>query len=465
MREERNTAGQPGKSQHRPEPVKNEDRNPCSGRPDDIKGQENQRLQAYEAQLDYLNHFRQLLIDISSVYINLPLEAVDREIQKSLEKMGRFVEADRVYIFDYDWDRQLTSNTHEWCEEGISPQIDELQLIPLEYIPYWVETHKKGQAMHIPDVFALPEGDGVRAILEPQEIKSLVTIPMMDGDTCIGFVGFDSVRKHHLYSETDMQLLKVFAQLLVNINLRRKNEKELLDAKEKAEESERLKVHFLNNLSHEIRTPMNAILGFVYLLKKVDLHSEERDKYISLVSKGGERLMQTINDIIEASEIETGQIKIVLRKTEVLGLLQEVSREMKPEADQRGLEFIFNTGSDIEALSIVTDADKLKRILEHLLNNALKFTPRGSIELGYSLQEHALIIFVKDTGLGIPSNRLEAIFHWFVQADINVTRPHEGSGLGLSIARAYAVKLGGKLWVESETGQGSTFFLSLPYHQ
>jgi PAS domain S-box-containing protein len=170
-----------------------------------------------------------LLIKISSTYINIPLHQIKEAIQQSLQEMGEFVNADRAYIFSYDFTNQITSNTYEWCAEGINPEIENLQETPMDLFPDWLECHRRGEPFHHADISQLTEekDQGIRAILEPQGIKSILAIPMKSGDELLGFVGFDSVRQHHIYSETEMKLLFVFAQMLINVSRREKWESQL----------------------------------------------------------------------------------------------------------------------------------------------------------------------------------------------------------------------------------------------
>lgn len=164
---------------------------------------------------------KELLISISNTYINAPIDFFDQTINNSLLEMGEFVNADRSYIFDYDWDKNVCNNTYEWCADGITAEIDNLQQIPLEYLPYWVETHKNNLPMYVDNVFELDTDSGLRQILEPQGIKSLLTIPMMNEGVCMGFVGFDSVNELHKYSDKEKVLLQVFAQMIVNLTNRK----------------------------------------------------------------------------------------------------------------------------------------------------------------------------------------------------------------------------------------------------
>ena len=195
------------------------------------------RTSQYQAQemIDQELRLQETLIDIASTYINLDTKDVENTINRSLEKMGLFVSADRAYIFDYDFVKGITTNTYEWCNTGISPEIDNLKETPLEYIPQWVECHQKNQAFYIPDIKELEDDGegGLRSILEPQGIKSLISIPMLDGNELVGFVGFDSVKDYHNYSEKEKRLLFLFGQMLINIRNRQKWEYQLRLQEEK----------------------------------------------------------------------------------------------------------------------------------------------------------------------------------------------------------------------------------------
>jgi len=241
-------------------------------------------------------------------------------------------------------------------------------------------------------------------------------------------------------------------------------EQNLIRAKNKAEESERLKSVFLQNMSHEIRTPMNGILGFLDLLKEPDLSEEQMGKYIAIVEKSGQRLLRTINDIIEVSRIESGQVELRHEEMNLEEFMLYLRDFFRKSASEKGLELILEAFVSGSSAHIITDRNKLESILTNLINNAVKFTNKGSIRIGNRLTNGSIEFWVKDTGTGIPADRLEAIFDRFVQADLNITRPYEGSGLGLSITKAYAGMLGGSVTVESVLGKGSQFWVTIPYH-
>lgn len=196
-------------------------------------------LKQAEAAMAHTEEMQGLLMALASQYINIPLDQVDSAMQLSLEKMGGFVSADRVYVFNYDFTKQTTSNVYEWCGAGIEAQIGQLQDVPLAGIPEWVETHKGGHHLYVEDVAALPPGN-LRAILEPQGIKSLITVPMMAGDQCMGFVGFDSVRACHSYSNKEIALLTLFSQMMINVRLRRDAEHALVRANQQLAEDWKL---------------------------------------------------------------------------------------------------------------------------------------------------------------------------------------------------------------------------------
>ncbi len=249
----------------------------------------------------------------------------------------------------------------------------------------------------------------------------------------------------------------------VDISQMKKVEKELLEAKLRAEESDQLKSAFLANMSHEIRTPMNGILGFTNLLREPNLRGDKQQYYIDIIQKSGMRMLDTVNDLIDISRIETGQVDIIMEQVNVDDEMHNLHNFFSEEAENKGLRLLLATKPTPYPTIIKTDRNKFNSIVSNLIKNAIKYTHAGTISVGYTQTEEAVKFFVSDTGIGIPSNRQKAIFERFVQADIHDTKVFEGAGLGLAITKAYVEMLGGNIWLTSVENEGSHFYFTLPH--
>lgn len=238
--------------------------------------------------------------------------------------------------------------------------------------------------------------------------------------------------------------------------------KELEKQKRKAEESDRMKSTFLANMSHEIRTPMNGILGFADLLRDPDFSKNEQDKFINVIQKSGDRMLATINNIIDISKIEAGLEEVRLEEIKIDELMIDLHNFFLPEANKKSIKLEFKNTSNNSKLLFVSDSYKLNAILTNLIKNAIKFTDDGSVGVDYALNHNILNVLIKDTGIGIPIEKQNLIFNHFVQGDSNGNKYYEGSGLGLSISKGYASLLNGNLSVESVLNEGSKFTLRIP---
>ena len=295
--------------------------------------------------------------------------------------------------------------------------------------------------------------------------------------------------QNHQYTENEMQVVDIRIQLPgkgirwlqnnvqpvfkdgclvklrgVNIDITEKKKimEDLIKAKEQAEESDKLKTSFLNNISHEIRTPFNGILGFLSMLQYDDLSSNERDQYITFINQSANRLMNTINDVVDISQIQIGLMKPTFSFINIQNIINEQVFHFKPEAEIKGLDFNVNNELTDSPENFSTDSNKLKSILSHLIGNAIKFTNSGYVKLIIRGNDRMLEFCVEDTGIGISQDKQEIIFNRFIQADHSNTRNFEGSGLGLTIAKDFVEMLNGKLWLKSVEGQGSAFSFTIP---
>jgi PAS domain S-box-containing protein len=240
---------------------------------------------------------------------------------------------------------------------------------------------------------------------------------------------------------------------------------ELIRAKQKAEQSDKLKSAFLANMSHEIRTPMNAIIGFADLLRSNEPDTGSMDEYIKHINENSATLLRIINDVIDIAKIESGSLEVHKSKLRVNQLLTEVLKEFESELvakNKHGIQAKLNLPEDCNSFGLHTDIIRVNQIIRNLLDNAVKFTEQGSIEFGYSLEDDLVTFFVRDSGIGVSDEMHELIFERFRQVDDSHTRAFGGTGLGLTIAKSLVGKLGGKIWVESKLYQGSTFFFTIP---
>lgn len=272
----------------------------------------------------------------------------------------------------------------------------------------------------------------------------------------------DYVSLNKEYSKLNKELSESIKHIK-NIN------SELIGAKSKAEESDRLKSAFLANMSHEIRTPMNAILGFSSFLLKPDLPREKVVRFVEIINTSSLQLMSIISDIIDISKIESGQLSINAQSVNIKNLLDQiyVSYSKGSKLQQVDLNFSINCPED--TVQIITDGNKIRQVICNLLDNAIKFTKKGKIEFGYTVlprhETSILQFFVKDTGMGIAPENKAVIFERFRQVESDDKQIYGGNGLGLSISKALVEKLGGNISVDSIIGKGSTFYFTIPFNK
>jgi len=245
----------------------------------------------------------------------------------------------------------------------------------------------------------------------------------------------------------------------------KKAEREIIRAKEAAEEASRLKTAFLNNISHEVRTPMNAILGFTDLLQSEDLEKTEKERFFGIINSNAKQLLSIIDDVLEISRLDSGRIPLNPGTFSLHELMEDIHLSMRDLTNRKGLQFVFSMDDGGRTDQIIADKEKIRQVIVGLIENAVKFTSEGTVSFGYTKQKRKIEFYVRDTGIGIPPDEHEKIFERFYQVNQPPARDVRGTGLGLSIARGLADVMGGTIRIESYPGAGSVFFLDISYQE
>lgn len=252
--------------------------------------------------------------------------------------------------------------------------------------------------------------------------------------------------------------------MIIDITERKNDQIALINAKQRAEKSDQLKIEFLHNMSHEVRTPLNGILGFSNLLNSEGITDAKRKNYIKIIHSCGDQLLRIINDILEISKLETKKSELKIEEVTLNQILKELFSIFEINAKQNKLEFKLHLELSEEMSIINTDKSKLNKAISCLLENAFKYTTNGRVELGYTIQNENLEIYIFDTGIGINQDKFDQIFERFAQEEAGLSIGNSGLGLGLSIAKENIELIGGKISLESNKGNGTKFIISIPYN-
>ncbi len=543
-----------------------------------------------EEKLNKLLALQNLLTHLATGFINIPVEDSDKAVNRLLSVIGEGNEIDRVYIFEYDFVKNTMSNTHEWCATGISPEIEKLQQIPNELLPNWVEAHKLGDMLAIQDVTKLDKSDPQYKILEPQGIKTLITIPLILNSECIGFVGFDSVKSVKTWSTDEITFLHILADLLCNVTDRKRKDEalrnreaslkaifnnvpfqmwlkdvdsnyltinkpfmeyfsitneseiigkdaldiwnhetashfieqdklvmrnlelssveELVDFKHKsvwfeifrapiidengqllgttgiarditsrkkadkalqeavasAEAANEAKSKFLAIMSHEIRNPLNAVVGMTRMLNDAGITGPNK-KLIENIKTSSDHLLMIINDVLDFSKIESGEMLMEETSFNIQDVVGRVFNSNVFIAKEKNIDLSYHIDSRINNFH-KGDPLRLQQVLSNLVSNAIKFTNEGEIAIRCEFEkehgQYSRVRFeVQDTGIGISAENQEKVFESFKQENNTISRTHGGSGLGLAISKQIVELMGGKLMLESTKNVGSRFYFSI----
>ncbi|MFO7527074.1 MAG: PAS domain S-box protein [Ignavibacteriaceae bacterium] len=391
-------------------------------------------------------------------------------IEKTLNILGEKTSVDRVYIFENSTDVEAglnyMSQKYEWVKEKINPQIQnpELQLLPYEPdFSEWYKLFSNGE--YVWSLVKDLQGEQKR-IMEAEDILSILEVPIKIKDKLWGFIGFDDCHEEREWTESEISILKAAAGSIGGAIERENTKKELIAAKEKAEEMNRLKSNFLANMSHELRTPLIAILGYAELLK-LETDNENWKTMLETIHSGGGRLLDTLNDLLDLSKIEADKITLNTEPINVVDMVNEVVSLFRSISEKKGIEIktIFNS----QSIECESDKRILRSILNNLVSNAVKFTERGNVQVetlfSNSSAGIAIVFTVSDSGIGISEKGKEIIFDEFRQASEGLSRHFEGTGLGLTITKKFVELLNGTIEFTSELGKGSTFTVSIPVNK
>lgn len=417
--------------------------------------------------LHYRYEIEKLVSEISSDFVGIQAQNTDLVINQSIEKIGQFLDVDRCYIFQFEKNNTAMDNTHEWCGEGITQEIHNLQNLPTSLFPWWMKKMNKLEHIYIRQIKDLPSEAAVeKELLRSQSITSLLVVPIHYQKNLLGFIGFDSVRKEKEWHEADIHLISMVAHTIANAFNSRIYQEILIQAKEKAEESEQIKSAFLATINHELRTPLHHILGFSELLKMNKIPVQEISGFADKIYNSGRNLLQIIEDILNLALADDSYVQA--RQEHFNGMdmfLQHkmlLNKMLKSSNKEKNIRILYSPSPAFISDHFFGDNGKINQIIVNLFKNAIKFTKSGSIEYKVDSNKNILTFQIKDSGIGIPQHQQKLIFDFFRQADSSSTRVYSGIGVGLSISKRITKILGGELSVRSIPGKGSTFTLSVP---
>ncbi len=405
----------------------------------------------------------------------LGLSSKDQIYQYIPEKLGIFLDSAVVVVSSYD-EEQKRAVVENYSGTGpFDKHLEKILGNPLKGLIFSVNNlqdllEHAGSVITLKDEM-LEEGVGllttdvIKRLRRLLQIHKIYNITLARDNKLLGNITILTLNKSIIKFK---HIIETFVHQ-VSVALHRSQlEYELVKAKNKAEESDKLKTAFLANMSHEIRTPMNGILGFAEMLNDSSLNAVNRKKYLQIINSNGKMLINLIDDIIDFAKIESNQVNMLQDDFSLNNLINQVQSSFltsRLKRDKSRVRIITKKSFPDEKSFIRTDPIRLRQILTNLVGNAIKFTHKGYIEFGYNLQNnHTLLLYVKDTGIGIAAEKLQLIFERFMQADSSPSRKYGGSGLGLPISKGLVELLGGKMWAESTLQEGSTFYFTLPFH-
>lgn len=427
----------------------------------DFNGMIEHRRGASEA-LEHRLAFETLLTRLSSAMTTLTPARVDQGINRALADIGEFAQVDRSYVFLFDDTYTTVTCSHEWCAPGVPSQIGRLQDLPVADFP-WVEARlQRGEVVHVPRVADLPpEAAAERAEWEAESIQSLLLIPMRTGDAIRGYVGFDSVRAEKSWPQESNDLLRIFGEIVLGTLTRVKAEQALRERNEtlaeavaELERSNAELEQFAYVASHDLNTPLRGIHGFIQLLRRRLPADAKAEEYVSLALDSVAQMQSLIAGLLAMSRIGRGSPAPV--PTDCEAVLADVENQLAALITERKVAVTHDPLPTLPATPL-----EIKQVFQNLVANAIKFQPGPAPRVHVSaLRDGPFWQFsVRDWGIGIRRDHHPRIFQLFQR--LHSADRYEGSGIGLAICRKIVQRHGGRIWLESEEGQGSTFYFTL----
>ncbi|MEF3695366.1 MAG: response regulator [Candidatus Cloacimonadota bacterium] len=419
---------------------------------------------AQEKEQEYRGRYQRLVAEISSDFISASIANIDDKINSMLQKAGKFFEVDQSYLIQFSENMQMMQETHNWTAPGFERDRDKREY-STALLPWWFSQISARKPVFIQENRELPpEAKSENKLLETRGIRSMISLPILAENRVMGVFGMNCMSTGCDWEEKDVTLLQVLANTLADAIVKTESEKEILLSKEMAEAASKAKSEFLANMSHELRTPLNGVIGFTDLLLETPMNSQQK-LYLENAHNSAHALLEVISEILDFSKIEAGKMELEPVKTDLIELAESCMDVVVFQASRKNLELVIKIDPDIPRYAVV-DPIRLKQVLINLLGNAVKFTPKGEVELKISVTERnegeAHYLFeVIDTGIGIDPDKQDKLFRAFFQGDSSTTRKYGGTGLGLVISGLLIEKMNSRIHLDSIPQRGSRFHFEL----
>lgn len=427
-------------------------------------GYEKYSADQLRSMLHQRDRYEELLAGIT-VHFVAP-ENLNQAMNYALQKILEFSGADRAIIMQVNPDNpEYITMTHEVCREDVQPVKEFVRDIPYTENRWFRKMHRKYGYIAIPDTSKIPsEAIEEKALFTKNKIGASVLTSFTSAKQFRGNLGIHCRKPVERWSREIINLMLHVAVLIEHTLKRWEAEKNLLEAKLRAEQSDKLKSNFLANLSHEIRTPLNGIVGFSKLLAMRQIPEEKINEYYRIIQHNSKQLLSVINDLIDLARIESKSIALQKETFRISVLVNTLyTQYVNSSALHKEVEFSLNLSEKTLPLEVKTDPLRIGQIVEQFIRNAIKYTQSGKITLGTRKLRNQIEVYVQDSGIGISAKNLPRIFERFWHSDSHSVRPYSGNGLGLSLARDFANMLKCEIKVTSKEGKGSRFALLIPY--